>query len=1267
MEAGTFYVIVGGGHNASFTGDSHIVINQSAGGTVDYIVGGNHEDSGAPSFTGDSYISVFTNTVQGSIIGGSTSAHSSSPTFNGSTNIFIYAPLTSNPDAFDIHNQSALGAGYLIGSSAWVRNVAGTNAVITHNGDSNIKIDLSDYNGGAADFTKRIIGASYLSNGKVFSMIGNANLKIVGHSDVSFTNPIFGGSYIVNGTSTINGEINMSLSGDSTYNTVVVGSNYMNSDGTRHSTVTKDVTLTIEGGTFNQEVMAGNYYVNTTGTNSGTTTFGGDMLLNITGGTFNAAVTGGSSGSTGIVEDTVYTHSGKQIVTISGGSFTQSVSGGSRIGGPINGAVSTGGVEMQISGGVFDGDIIGGYNRSSGTSAVTATLTMGAVDISLTGGTVNGDVYAAGFISQAQDAGTTFTTESVRVAIGSEMEFGTGVTISALFGGDGATSGTVTGSKTLAFSSAANYDNLAELSFMGFDTVDVAEGGSVNLALAAAELTKTGLGTLELAAADRTLLTVEAGTLKLASAANTITAIDVKAGGTLDLSNGTVSQIDSLTLAGLSGLTLSNTGTAQALGSLSLSGVDASNKVVLDVGTLGSNFSVALFSGLTEAELSDITFITTGSFLNANALDYFDIQGLSAGQTAFLVLGADGTLSLVNSLVSDLTWGGGSGSISDRNWAIDGAADQPFTNELRYTFNIAESAAITIDTAMEAMSFSVSGEGVNYTFTQADGTASLVTSVLSVTGGASASFEMDNLDLTDSTVTIGDASTLSLKQNQTIKTLSSTGTLDATGYAITDATAAGGSITAGSLNLAAGANSFTLLNVTGDVTSTEGTLSVGGTSSVGGLVGIDNLIVTGADSSLNVRSDVTLESFSNEGSAQILSILSVTNEITAGGRLIVDELNLGDDAYFDELNAGQVTFTQASKLSLGGSSNLDGLTNAHTLELRAGAEVDIEGTLSLSTLSNAGELSVQGNLTVANAVTSGGILAVGTLAGEGEVGTLADLTLSGNAEAQNTFTQLKVSGNVLGQNGTLTLGEGSIIGGNLSGGALVTTGDVSIGSNTAGVRSLNNGTGTLSMGNALHVGTDGFTNNGSIDVQGSVRIDSVSTQGGKLSATGAVSLTGESNTFTSIDTTGVIQGTDTLIVSEFSSALNLYKSAASAGVDQVNMALQITDAAAEMVLATNNMVSLKSVNGAGSLSMAKSTSLALSSTSSMNNLTLGTGTDANISSLILGGSLTLSGELNTTENLHLRVDFSPMGGNAALTVANTTANSLNSILVEMTA
>ncbi len=310
MTGGNLHLIVGGnycnnwggGNAVNFLGDSHILIESAGEGeaaaVVDYIIGGNYKDGKGPLFTGNSYISIKSDSLQGGIIGGSTVAHSSTTTFRGDSNIYIYTPQTLEADSALI-NLSAENGNVIVGGNAKLTNVNGT---LNFDGNTNITLDFEDFTAtnASATMAKVIIGGSY-----TYSFSGNAvegvthtgdtNITIRNADTTTFSKDVVGGSVMNAQTITQAGTANIDIS-SGIYTGNIIGGHYSTAGGATFSLGGVDVNLS--GGTFKGDIYAAGYIGgadSTMTTGSTTVTIGDDVVLGET----DAAITvsGGYTGS----------------------------------------------------------------------------------------------------------------------------------------------------------------------------------------------------------------------------------------------------------------------------------------------------------------------------------------------------------------------------------------------------------------------------------------------------------------------------------------------------------------------------------------------------------------------------------------------------------------------------------------------------------------------------------------------------------------------------------------------------------------------------------------------------------------------------------------------------------------------------------------------------------------------------------------------------------------------------------------------------------
>ncbi len=595
QTGGDFNIIAGGNKVSNvdsvvawgLAGDTHLMLDIESAGSVNYMVGGNvGESSTGTSMSGNSYISVFSNSLAGSVIGASAVTNGRDTSFVGNTHIYIYTALDQTG--------VSLSSNAIVGSNAYISGTSSSvNNVLSHVGDSNISIDLSGDAGGATSFGKDIVGSMYVGGGyRKVEHEGDSNIEIVGREGVSFDGLIVGGSYLTQGYfASLDASIentNVTISGDSSFSSEVIGGHY-HSSGT--VSITGTSSLTISGGSFAKTVVAGNMVFGGTPSADVAAT-----CLSVTGGDFAGFLVGGSvyevnrdsrtrltlgdslvsiSGAAGsfaqvvagnVLGGGISTVTGTSRLEISAGRFTSFVTSGSATHNTAGTTLSliANALELSISGGVFEGDVvgaavilggtattttqsvdidiiggtlgaklIGGFSTDSGTRGLagsvgsidltldggsvtdiyggswitrqtSATITQGAINLELLSGTITGsNVAAAGY----QGSEVIMVTESTRVEIGSALQ-ANGVQISGdyLFA-SGQVGSSVTGDRTLVFNSTSSYANVAGMKFVDFDVVEVGAGAEVDFALSATHLSdldeqvrKTGEGTLALAA-----------------------------------------------------------------------------------------------------------------------------------------------------------------------------------------------------------------------------------------------------------------------------------------------------------------------------------------------------------------------------------------------------------------------------------------------------------------------------------------------------------------------------------------------------------------------------------------------------------------------------------------------------------------------------------------------------------------------------------------------------------------------------------------------
>ena len=631
------YKLITGGHFANtwssgavghFTGDSHIVVD---GATVGSIVGGSHQDGRGPVFTGNSYISIFSGDVTAAIVGAGTNAHGNTTHFNGTTNIFIYVPLSTvntNGMGGAAPADAVIGAGTSFDpqSRGCTNNLTGA---------TNVTVDLSGYTGDAAEFKKKVFGGHYNWSGTYQANItGDTNVNIIGNSDVTFTADIVGGSRNNGGTINTTGTSSVNISGSSTYSSKVVAGSYLAGNFTSTTGGTK---LSISGGTFNGGVYGGAYHEN-----AGTSTTG-DVVISLAGGTFAGNVVAGSHLETGAGTLSV----GDTSVAVSGGTVTGDLIGGLNINGTGDAAVtaSMGDSTIIISGGKVTNVYGGTYTVRN---AADSTITQGDIVIDLQGGEIAGNVYAAGYQGNA----TGLTTGSTTVKVSSAATIAAGKTISGGYK-TSQTNSVITGDSTLVF---ADTQDRTGVTFTDFNKVEVADKATATIG-ALTSIDKVGAGVLATTVGvsgtgTGVTVNVNEGTLLLSGSASMAAGtVTVAQGATLEISTTGELNAGTGSIAGAGSLVKDNTGAA----TVDTLGADWTGDITVNGGTLnlsamGGTASVAVNTGAALNVTDEVACEVT----NSGTLTAQDISGkLTSTGGSLEITGA--TLSSTDISISGTT------------------------------------------------------------------------------------------------------------------------------------------------------------------------------------------------------------------------------------------------------------------------------------------------------------------------------------------------------------------------------------------------------------------------------------------------------------------------------------------------------------------------------------------------------------------------------------------------------------------------------------
>lgn len=389
----------------NFTGNSHILLKN---GTANNIIGGNLRDGAGTNgfFTGNSYITVEGGNVEGFVLGAGTTAHSSTNSFIGDTNVWVYTVLTTGDttlkiDASAANNTTNLSAEFaaVAGGGATARNVNGTIAI---SGNTSVTIDLSDYAGSnGSEFGKYVVGSSIAyESGATVRQTGDASVSIISRDGLTFRDAIIGGHFNPYRASSLtltgNSSVAIDASAGGTFSHIVGGS-YLGETATAQATHAGNSSVEINGGAnavFLGSIIGGSmdlmaagsaklvdHQGDTSVTIKGDATFSGGLTLNgdqlaVIGGTYVKNYTNGE-----------YTKTKNSTVDISGGSFDGLVVTGSVV--PYRSTTTISGVNtLKISGGTFNKAVIGGVASNGGgyASNITFSSEETDIDVQITGG-----------------------------------------------------------------------------------------------------------------------------------------------------------------------------------------------------------------------------------------------------------------------------------------------------------------------------------------------------------------------------------------------------------------------------------------------------------------------------------------------------------------------------------------------------------------------------------------------------------------------------------------------------------------------------------------------------------------------------------------------------------------------------------------------------------------------------------------------------------------------------------------------------------------
>ncbi len=412
----SFVEVSSGGAAGGYASSTHL---QVMGGTIDFLIGGNHMSAGGATFGGDTYISVYEGKAQidgngdfvmhgdtewyeleeggrsaipGGIVGGSTltTAATAGNQFNGSSHIYIYTVLTT-PSTVGVKDiMPGVSFSHIVGGNVWLEPTG--SGTPTFLGSSTITIDLTGYQGKyegeetAGTFDKAIVGGNYSAS------VGNGDAVATRTTVFTYDNTL-GDTHPYASLITVQGT---NEKGEAvTFRGGINGATRVDADVRENATYTGNTRVEIRGGAF-QNYIAGGFW------------FGG----------MNYQMAGGSG--IDVPEKAVYggTFTGTTEVHLNGGEYWRAVGGhvsliaarGSQAThqlGTSQDAATTPATKLVIDGGTFrsketglfpgdadlEGFVAGGsyYRYSLGAYSQT-----GASELEITGGVFEKDYKLAG-------------------------------------------------------------------------------------------------------------------------------------------------------------------------------------------------------------------------------------------------------------------------------------------------------------------------------------------------------------------------------------------------------------------------------------------------------------------------------------------------------------------------------------------------------------------------------------------------------------------------------------------------------------------------------------------------------------------------------------------------------------------------------------------------------------------------------------------------------------------------------------------------------
>ncbi len=698
VTGGTFGVIAGAHLNnwnniaSSFRGDWHFQIK---GGTVNDVIGLSYKDAKKPGFEGNTYISVYEGaTINDSIIGGAELQHNAGAELTGSTHIYIYDVLDTNPDSLS-GSRTAQRYNAVIGGHAYGTNQGGGRPMYI-DGSTNILVDVSAYDGEAANFVKSIFGGNVRTAGSLVGTITQGTqLAIKANELVTFTEHIVGGSRVNGDTETIGQGTTLSIDGGiyvgGTGKFITAGS--WLTGGT--SVIDGTATLILSGDTqIQRHVYVAGYSGGGYSTVGATRLeIGRDVTFRGTGIKISGGFTHSSKGTVG--DRTLALHDGVDLNANSEATLENFSHVEVALGLATVRAAQTNSLKAFSKSG-------------AGTLAFTGTGSSSSA-ITLEEGTLQ-------YAGQAQSGALTFAGEAAMGVTGTLSL--TGNTIRYTGTGAAVVDATVTNSTgrlTFDIASAGKGEGFAELALTGAIGTSGANFG----------MDKIGDGTLLLGGANLYAwgTNVQAGRLIAASDSALGTGfVDVRDGASLEIAAGTHTQVRHyLKLHDGAELVLHDLSTEKAnLGTdgLLLNGSEPRSSLGAFTLTLAEDTELAAGTGYKLISLENNSSIGMGENINVNYLGTgrYDFVTRVDGNTLLLDVSQQANTELVwDGTEEDATW---NQAAPNTNWnKMDASASESsFMNgdTVRFTED-ATHKAVTVDAAgVQAQRMEVSGQGYSF-------------------------------------------------------------------------------------------------------------------------------------------------------------------------------------------------------------------------------------------------------------------------------------------------------------------------------------------------------------------------------------------------------------------------------------------------------------------------------------------------------------------------------------------------------------------------